>query len=278
MRIYGWLAGVAAFAQVLGAEPGWARFRLGELEVTAIEDTASAMRPELFPALDAAEFRRLAGGETALASVNVFLLRLNGRKLLLDAGNGAPRGRLVERLRQSGVAVEEIDAVLLTHLHADHFGGLLDREGHAVFPKATVHVAEPELAFWRAQAGPRGEAVRRLAEAYRERLRTFRFGEEVVPGLRALAAAGHTPGHTVFATDSLLIVGDLLHAAALQFPRPELCATYDQDPATATATRRRFYDLAVSRQLPLAGMHLPFPGVVRLRRNADGGYVPDPVP
>ena len=92
------------------------------------------------------------------------------------------------------------------------------------------------------------------------------------PGIKALDASGHTPGHTVFETDSLLIVGDLLHAAALQIPRPEVCTIYDMNPSGAVQARRRFYEFAASSPKPVAGMHLPYPGIGRIGRSA-AGYV-----
>ena len=102
--------------------------------------------------------------------------------------------------------------------------------------------------------------------------KVFEFGEEVLPGIKALDAAGHTPEHTVFDTGSLLIVGDLLHAAAIQFPHPEACATYDTDPEKAIQTRKYFYDLAVSSSKPVAGMHLPFPGIGKISKDTNGQY------
>lgn len=111
-----------------------------------------------------------------------------------------------------------------------------------------------------------------MLHAYGSRVRTFRFGEEVLPGIKALDASGHTPGYTVFETDSLLIVGDLLHVAALQIPRPEVCTIYDMNPSGAVWARRRFYEFAASSSKPVAGMHLPYPGIGRIGRSA-AGYV-----
>ena len=268
------LAGIAMLTTGSAAEPGLPIFRSGNFEVTAIQDAASTMRQAIFPALPAQEFRRLAGGSEAPSSVNVFLLRRDGKLILADTGYGGTRGALLPRLRSAKAAPEQIDFILLTHMHGDHIGSLIDANGKAVFPKATILVSAPELAFWR--NAPGGDTARKMLSAYGPRIRTFQYGDEVLPGIRALDAAGHTPGHTVFDTGSLLIVGDLLHAAAIQLPKPEICASYDMDPEKSVRIRRRFLDLAAETGRPLAGMHLPAPGIVQIRR-AESGYTAHPV-
>lgn len=264
------LAGAAMLTLGNAAEPELSSSRFGEFEVTAIQDAATTMRRTLFAALPEQEFRRLTGGKDAPASVNVFLLKRDGKLILADTGYGGRRGALTARLGQLEIAPEKIDFILLTHMHGDHIGGLIDAAGEAVFPKATILVSAPELAYWRNAPGGGGELARKVLAAYEGRLKEFQFGEEVLPGIRALDAAGHTPGHTVFDTGTLLIVGDLLHAAAIQLPKPELCASYDMDPGKSVQTRRRFLDLAADSKRPVAGMHLPAPGIVHIHRSGSG--------
>ena len=271
------LAGAAMLTLGNAAEPELSSSRFGEFEVTAIQDAATTMRRTLFAALPEQEFRRLAGGNEAPASVNVFLLKRNGKRILADTGYGGGRGTLTSKLGQLEIAPEKIDFILLTHMHGDHIGGLINAAGEAVFPKATILVSAPELAYWRNAPGGGGELARKVLAAYEGRLKEFQFGEEVLPGIRALDAAGHTPGHTVFDTGTLLIVGDLLHAAAIQFPHPEVSATYDMDPEKAARVRRHFYDQAAASAKPVAGMHLPCPGVGRIHREAARYvYAPEP--
>lgn len=262
------LAGIAMLTAGSAAEPEQPGSRFGNFEVTAIQDAATTMRQKIFPSLPEQEFRKLAGGEAAPSSVNVFLLKRDSKLILADTGYGPRRGALMTKLRQLKVAPEKIDYILLTHMHGDHIGGLIDVNGKAVFPAATVLVSAPELAYW--QKAPGGDTARKMLSAYGSRVKTFRYGEEVLPGIRALDAAGHTPGHTVFDAGSLLIVGDLLHAAAIQLPKPEICASYDMNPAKSVQMRRRFLDLAAETGRPVGGMHLPAPGIVQIRRSGSG--------
>ena len=273
------LAGTAAISMTAAAaEPENRTFHSGAFEVTAIQDAPSTMRAGLFPAIPETEFCKLAGAPLAPASVNVFLLKRDGKSILVDTGNGGERGTAIRKLRQLGIAPEMIDVILLTHMHGDHIGGLLNAAGGAAFPTAIVYVAEPERDYWLSEeAGSGGALAGKVRTAYGNRLKTFRFGEEPVPGIKALDASGHTPGHTVFDTGDLLIVGDLLHAAAIQFPHPEVSATYDMDPEKAARVRRHFFDQAAASAKPVAGMHLPCPGVGRIHREAARYvYAPEP--
>ena len=273
------LAGTAAISMTAAAaEPENRTFHSGAFEVTAIQDAPSTMRAGLFPAIPETEFCKLAGAPLAPASVNVFLLKRDGKSILVDTGNGGERGTAIRKLRQLGIAPEMIDVILLTHMHGDHIGGLLNAVGGAAFPTAIVYVAEPERDYWLSEeAGSGGALAGKVRTAYGNRLKTFRFGEEPVPGIKALDASGHTPGHTVFDTGDLLIVGDLLHAAAIQFPHPEVSATYDMDPEKAARVRRHFFDQAAASAKPVAGMHLPCPGVGRIHREAARYvYAPEP--
>ena len=265
------LTGIAIFSTGAARGAESALFSSGDFELTAIQDAASSMRSGLFPAISVEEFRTLSGGDAAPASVNVFLLKRDGKYILVDAGNGGKRGAMLKKLGELDITPDKIDFILLTHMHGDHIGGLLDDDQQAVFPRATLYVAAPERDYWENPAtGGNGSLLAVTGvRASAGRVKTVRYGDEVLPGIRAVDAAGHTPGHTVFDTGEMLIIGDLLHAAAIQFPRPELCATYDMNPDQAAASRKRIYDLAAATSRPVAGMHLPFPGVGRIQRNAE---------
>lgn len=271
------LAAVALSAATLVLAETPRTFDFGKESLVAIQDAPATMPRRLFPALSEADFAALAGGAEAPASVNVFLLRREGHLILVDAGNGGRRGRMLATLKAAGIQPDAIGDILLTHMHGDHIGGLIDATGAAVFPKATLHVAAPECDHWQTPAGRNGVLARKVLAAYAGRVKTFAFGEAPIPGITALDAAGHTPGHTAYETETLLIVGDLLHAAAVQFPRPEISSTYDVDPTQAAATRRRFYARAAASGKTIAGMHLPYPGLGTVAKDGEGfRYVPAP--
>ena len=227
---------------------------------------------------DSAKVEQLSPSGSVPSSIHAFLVKKDNKLALFDTGNGIDKGgKLLSRLDSAGYEPENIDYIILTHMHGDHIGGLIDATGAAVFPKATLHVAAPERDHWQTQADRNGVLARKVLAAYAGRVKTFAFGEAPIPGVTALDAAGHTPGHTVYETESFLIVGDLLHAAAVQFPRPEISSTYDVDPTQAAATRRRFYARAAAPGKTIAGMHLPYPGLGTVAKDGEGfRYVPAP--
>lgn len=253
---------------VIAAEPENRSFQFGNFEVIAVQDALSEMRLELFPGMLEEEFLRLTGGGRVPSSVNVFLLkRGDGKIILVDAGNGGKRGRMLRKLESERLFFRRASISFCSPICTATTSEVAWETWRSRFSRALVYVSMPEWEFWQnGTAGPQGKQVRKALHAYGSRVRTFRFGEEVLPGIKALDASGHTPGHTVFETDSLLIVGDLLHAAALQIPRPEVCTIYDMNPSGAVQVRRRFYEFAASSSKPVAGMHLPYPGIGRIGR------------
>lgn len=278
--------------------PAHYRFSVGGLRVTALCDGHLALPPTLFPALTEADAASLAAaaflppGPMATA-VNAFVIESGGRLVLIDAGVGPSRGpatgRLPAELRAAGFDPAAVEAVLLTHMHVDHCGGLLDAAGQKVFANAELLVAEAEQRFWAepglaarmpASSGPGIAMANAALDAWRGRTTLFTAGE-VAPGISAVPLPGHTPGHTGFlladGADSALVWADIVHIAAIQFPHPEWGLVFDIDQTQAAATRARVFDQVASERTRIAGMHLGFPGLGHVAREAGGWrYVPAP--
>jgi glyoxylase-like metal-dependent hydrolase (beta-lactamase superfamily II) len=270
---------------------GFHSFRIGDVIVTALSDGEIEVSPEIAGRSQADNVRRIAASLGLPAkqqiSVNAFAIHSKGHTTLIDTGAGdklAPSlGRLPQSLAEAGIEPEDVNTVLLTHMHPDHSNGLTDASGHARFPNAELVMHENEFSHWlndermaQASEGQRVnnfEAARRESVPYRKRIRLFRDGE-VVPDVRALPLPGHTPGHTGyvvgFGDNELLIWGDIVHLPEVQLARPEISVTLDSDRDAAVATRKRILTTAAEDKRIVTGMHLHFPGFARVVNRSNG--------
>jgi glyoxylase-like metal-dependent hydrolase (beta-lactamase superfamily II) len=281
----------AARAPLAGSQaPGFQRMRLGAFEVTALADGFIPMTPELFGAQagDVAALVAATPQPNALRGhVNAYAVNTGERLVLIDTGGPASfvptLGGFTASFRTAGFAPAQVDTILLTHLHVDHIGGLLDAGGRAAFPNAELVLAEAEHAFWSSPAllagAPAGfrplvEAAQAVLAAYAGRIRRFAGEADVVRGIAAVSLPGHTPGHTGFriadGRAALLIWGDVVHAPAVQFAQPRITIAFDTDQAAARATRLGVLDRVVTERVAIAGMHLPFPGFGHVERRGEG--------
>jgi len=292
------LAAHASAPQVKTQAPGFYRMMLGDFEITALSDgtfdldTSKMLthvpREGLAPLLT-----RSFAGNIVPVSVNAYLINMGDRLILADTGAaglfGPTLGRLASNLLASGYRPEQVDAVILTHMHPDHVGGLL-LEGRRAFPNATVYAEHEEADFWL------GEAARARAGTERQpffigaeqaiapylaagRFQKFSAPAEICPGVRAIAAPGHTPGHTLFSIESkgnrLVIWGDLMEIEAVQFSNPAVTIVFDENPAQTAAQRPRAYRDAAREKYFVAAAHLPFPGIGHVRAETTGySWVP----
>jgi len=275
--------------------PGWQRTMLGDFEITALSDGTHVFPvTTVMTGIDAAAIDgALARQGLALpvqGSINAFLVNTGKQLVLIDSGAGALYGpccgRVLENLRAAGYRPEQVDVVLLTHLHKDHVGGIL-ADGKRAFPNAVVRVAAPDARYWRDPAA-RAQAPAFLSsffDAARAALAPYdavgRFqpfdagaGAELVPGIRPLAEPGHTPGHAGYLVESrgqaLLVWGDVVHVAALQLDHPQAAVTYDSSAADAVGTRRALLERVAADRLLVGAAHIAFPGLGRLRRDGAG--------
>ena len=248
--------------------------KVGSFEVSILVETERAGDVSIIPGASQDVLNRYIPADGFIMSTNIFLIKTPERTILVDTAFG---GESFNRLRRMGIELDRIDTVLITHMHGDHIGGL-QRNGRAVFPNAKIYVSARELDhFTRIAVNPGAVAA---VAPYGTRLQTFEPSalnetmRELLPGITPIAAYGHTPGHTNFLIESegerFLIIGDLLLVAPVQFPRPEIYATYDMDRNAAAATRRRILDYAARNGIRVAGTHIAYPGSGTVRVEGDG--------
>lgn len=287
--------------QVKSQAPGYYRMMLGEFEVTALSDgTVTIPLDKLLVGIDSADMQRmLAAGNLlpqAETSINAYLINTGKQLVLIDTGAGkffgpAIGGHLVRNLRAAGYAPEQIDLVLLTHIHGDHSGGL-SADGKAVFPNALVRVDKHESDFW-LDAGNAKKAMPSQAHGFTDaadslapyiasgRLQPFESGSEILPGIKAISAAGHTPGHSLYEVQSMgrkmMFLGDIVHAKDVQLARPEIAITFDVSEREAVAERKKLLARLADTDTWVAGDHIAFPGIGRVRKQQSGGYLWAPV-
>jgi glyoxylase-like metal-dependent hydrolase (beta-lactamase superfamily II) len=261
------------------------RHTVGDFEVIALSDGAVDLPLALFAKADPAEAAKILSAtgrptDKLGTQVNAFLVNTGDKLVLIDSGAGQlfgpTLGRFAADLTALGIDPGAVDVIAMTHLHPDHFGGLLTGESKLAFPNAQIFVGEADIKFWldesiaakvSADNKPFFDQARMMVGPYvaAQKYQPSVDGKEVVPGVTAIAAPGHTPGHTMYRVTSgnqtLLIWGDIIHAAALQFPHPEWAIAFDSDQDTAIATRKKVFDMTSADSLAVAGAHLPFPGI-----------------
>ncbi len=282
--------------------PGYYRLMLGQFEVTALYDGAIDLDANLLLNLDKRGIQRLLArqflaGPKMQTAVNAYLINTGSKLVLVDAGAaklfGPGLGNIVDNLKAAGYRPEQVDVVLVTHLHGDHVNGLVTPDGQRVFANAEVWSAKADNDFWlseeiaaKAPKEAQGsfKMSRDAAAPYRAagKWNIFDGDRELLAGVRSVATHGHTPGHASYQFGNggqrLLVLGDVVHNHAVQFARPDVAIEFDTDKKQAAAARKRVFAQAAREKLMVAGMHLPFPGVGHVRKEAKGGYAWVPAP
>jgi len=253
-------------------------YKVGQFEVFMLVESERDGNTSIIPGADEAMLRRHIPASGFKHTANAFLVKAHGKNILIDTGTGA-NGVIVDKIKKLGVEPENVDAVLITHMHGDHFSGL-QKDGKALFPNATIYLSERELEYWTKTNVNQG-AVAALAP-YGSQVKSFEPSEingtlsELLPGIIPIANYGHTPGHTVFMVtagsgERLVIIGDLLHVALVQFPNPDISASYDMNPKAAAVARWQILGFAAKNKIPVGGMHIVYPGVGMVEP-AETGY------
>ncbi|MBY0577074.1 MAG: MBL fold metallo-hydrolase [Gallionellaceae bacterium] len=276
--------------------PGYYRIQLGQFEITALYDGAIELDTKLLKNIQATDLQRLlsrmfVGNPKMQTAVNAYLINTGNHLVLVDTGAaklfGPSLGYVLQNMKAAGYEPSQVDTVVITHLHGDHMGGLNDASGQPLFTKAKILVSQADNDFWLSQKVADGapakvqpffKMARDSAAPYlaNGQWQTFTDGSMLVPGIQAVKANGHTPGHTAYAVESdgqkLLIWGDLVHAHAVQFARPGVSIEFDIDQKQAIATRRSIMKAMAASKSLVAGMHLPFPGIGHVRADGKDSY------
>jgi glyoxylase-like metal-dependent hydrolase (beta-lactamase superfamily II) len=275
--------------------PSAYRYRVGDAIVTAIRD-GYAQRPlEGFIRNASVDELKATLAESFLPTDRYTIpfttlgVQTGGKLVLLDTGNGdlgAPTtGLWMANFRAAGFDPAQVDTVLISHFHGDHINGLRLKDGTAVFPRAEIKVAAPEWEFWmddaKAAAAPDGMKpafanVRRVFAPIAKDVTRYQWGQEIAPGIAAVAAPGHTPGHTAFAitagTGRLMVMSDTTNNPQVFARNPDWAAVFDMDGDTARTTRHKLLDMAASERMQVSFYHAPFPATGHIARDGTSRY------
>lgn len=290
----------AAPPQSAQQAPGFYRYKLGAFEITVVTDGKSrvpitddfvvnAKKSEVQSALAAL----FMDTETFYGPYNPIVVNTGAHLAVIDTGNGEAayrstkglNGQFLVNLAAAGINAADIDTVIISHYHGDHINGLLRADNSLAFPNARIRVPAPEHRYWLDDEEMKRAPGARIAMLHRnarrvmsgevlKRVSTYEWEEEVIPGIRAVATPGQSPGHTSHIVSSngrsVFVHADVTHAPYLFVRHPGWHAYYDHDPVKSEETRRKVLDMLVATRMPVQGYHFPFPGIAHIEKTATG--------
>lgn len=270
------------------------RYKLGEFEIIALHEgefsrplDASFVRNAPLEAVQKTLSDSFLPTDKITISFTAVLVNTGSKLVLFDTGfndNGGPtNGKVVAAMKAAGIEPSMVDVVVLSHFHGDHLQGLRNKAGQIVYPNAEVMVPEQEWAFWmddgKMSAAPDAmkgafQGVRRVLAPNAKDVKQFKWGDEIVSGITAVDASGHTPGHTAFVIASgnqkMMYVADVTNTPVLFAANPEWKVMFDMDPDKAVATRKRILDMAAADKLRLCFYHASFPATGFIAKEGAG--------
>ena len=280
--------------------PSFYRFKIGSIEATVVSDGPLPIGPasRTFRGPSEADLGRMFADhflptDNVVLDQNALVINTGDQLALFDTGMSSVKrpntqtGRLLMSLKQAGIDPKDIDAVVLTHPHIDHSGGMVADDGSRNFPNAQVYMTEIDFDFWMddKRLGTPAEGSARTARKnlppYRDRIVFIKDGQEILPGVQAMQTPGHTVGHTVYMITSggktICNIGDVAHHVIL-FEHPRIEVAFDTDSKQGAESRVKLFDLLAAQRIPLLVFHMPWPGLGQLAKRGDGfRYVPSPM-
>ena len=284
--------------------PSVYRFKIGAIEATAISDGPLLLGPpeaDVFTGVSKDDFTKALSDnylptDNVALEQNALVINTGDKLVLFDSGLGSEKmfgpysGRLITNLKAAGIEPNDIDAVVLTHAHSDHCWGLVGESGGRNFPNAQIHMTQADFDFWTDETNGRSndvlklqvEGARKRLLPNRERIVFVKDGQELLPGLQAIATPGHTVGHLSYMIasqgKSLCVTGDIAHHHVISLERPKAPFAFDTDGQQAVASRLRMFNMLAAQRVPMLVYHFPWPGVGFVARQGDAyRYVAAPM-
>lgn len=300
----GVLGPVRAKAPMMTAQaPAFYRFKVGAYEAIVVSDGPLQLGPpssDVFIGMSKEDMTKklsdsFLSTERLALDQNVLVINTGNTVVLFDTGLGTTKmlgpdtGRLIMGLNAAGIDPKDVDAIALTHAHPDHCWALMADDGARTFPNAQIYMAQADLDFWTDEAKLANDKIKPLIEGARkhllpnrDRMVFVKEGQEIVPGIQALAAPGHTVGHMIYMItsegQSLCNVGDIAHHYVLMLDNPRLEFVFDTDGKQAVASRLRVFDMLATTRTRMIAYHFPWPGIGYVAKLGDGyRYFPTPM-
>jgi glyoxylase-like metal-dependent hydrolase (beta-lactamase superfamily II) len=289
-----------AKAPKLKTEPDYFyRFALGDAEITVVSDGPLPLGPPkgTFVGVPDDQVKKMLSDnflspENVVLEQNSPIVNTGDKLILFDTGMGTAKnfgpttGRQQKSMKEAGIKPEDIDAVVFSHAHIDHIGGVVDESGKVLFPNAQYYIAQSDVDFWTDESkagGPLKDFIvhaRKNLMPVRDRIVFFKDGQEFLPGVQAISAPGHTVGHTIFTVTSngksFVYLGDLTHHPILLLEKPRMQFSYDTDPKQAAETRVKLLDRIAADKTPVMAYHYAWPGIGHIAKTGEGfHYYPE---
>jgi glyoxylase-like metal-dependent hydrolase (beta-lactamase superfamily II) len=275
------------------------RFKLGSFELISLSDGVLEVPAALFAGNATAEqltavLKEGFQSEKLTPDCNILYVNTGKNKVLIDTGSGsfAPAktvGKLLATLEEAQINPNEIDTIIITHAHGDHIGGLVDRTGKSAFSNARFYISRSEHDFWtqpnvslpKIKIDPEAQqkmisTAQQQLKAIRDRLTLFDVDREIIPGITAIAASGHTPGQVALRITSgemsMTHTADVVHIHTINLWNPDWQPVFDADPTEAVNTRKQILGKIASDRELMFAYHFPFPGIGHIRPRTEGGF------